>query len=232
MAIRMFQMFKDSKKRAVTVSAAAIILISPLLILFISANMLLFDNDFYFSEFSKYTSTPYLEGVQINDVHQSIVSFFVFRQDIANLKIFNDKEIAHLRDVRKRIWVGEAIFLGVLLIGVWACILFFRNEEYRDTQWKDLGILLVSGGLLTVLLAFLLWMLIKIDFGGIFTSFHKILFKEGTWLFSPNEIIVQIYQEKLFINAAFRLAYTVIGVSILWIGSGLGIIASQREKKI
>ncbi len=222
----------EKRKRKAGIAALSVVLLSPVLITFISTNVLLFDSEFYDREFLKYDFIPELQGVDLSAIHNDIMSFFLFRADIKESGIFDQKEISHLFDVRKIIWIGEAFFILAIGICIFAVMEYIRNSSLSVNSWRKGGIIMTAGGVFTLLLALLLWIVVTIDFGGVFTVFHKLLFKDGTWLFSPQEKIVLIYQEGLFNHAAFRLAYTIIGIAIVWIASSLGVIASQREKKI
>ncbi len=72
----------EKRKRKAGIAALSVVLLSPVLITFISTNVLLFDSEFYDREFLKYDFIPELQGVDLSAIHNDIMSFFLFRANI------------------------------------------------------------------------------------------------------------------------------------------------------
>ncbi|MEG0070358.1 MAG: DUF1461 domain-containing protein [Raoultibacter sp.] len=136
-----------------------------------------------------------------------LAKFFGTTSDAVGLP---DDAVKHLDDVRGVIDKGK---LAVVLAAVVA--LFTAIIVYLTRGRRQIGILLM-GAAAFVLAAFAtagLWA--AIDFNGFFAFFHSLFFKDGTWTFSADSLLIQMYPPEFW-----------IGMGIAWLAtSGLSSAA-------
>ena len=124
-----------------------------------------------------------------------------------NFTSFSPKEASHLHDVKMAFKLGGLVFGLLVLLWLFA-FAHSPNMASKAVMW---------GGVLTLAILALI-ALTPFDFT--FTAFHGILFKPGTWVFYPNELIVTIYPKRLFIHLAQMIAWRMAGLAVLLIPAG------------
>jgi integral membrane protein (TIGR01906 family) len=109
---------------------------------------------------------------------------------------FDSAAISHLRDVRHVI-DRAGVLTGVLaaLVAAWLGLQIARRRFERISAallWGaglSMGIVLAGG-----LAGFM-------DFGGLFTWFHGLFFSAGTWLFSADSLLIEVFPGEFWIAA-------------------------------
>lgn len=145
-------------------------------------------------------TTDYLSGK--TDVFQLEIS-----GDGGNVPAFQDREIAHMADVKHLVGLGLSmrwILLGCLAL---AGLLYFFNRKGKGmirTRDVELG---ASYGVFlfyALLLSVVLWGIL--DFTSLFTVFHHVLFTNDLWLLNPQtDKLIQLMPEPFFMEYATRL---------------------------
>ncbi len=122
-------------------------------------------------------------------------------------------EVEHLRDVRVRItWLRRAgLLAGLALAAAWL-VPAWRPTAARASVW---------GGGMTVGLIALLGAGIAVAWSWLFTTFHVLLFPEGTWQFAADSGLIRLFPDVFWSDAAVAL---VGGVAL----GGLGIALIGR----
>ena len=82
---------------------------------------------------------------------------------------------------------------------------------------KDIGKILLYGGLITLAAILVFLLMVKLDFMGFFTGFHELLFKPDTWWFDElTDKITTLYPMEFFYDAIMRVFLgTVVSAFIL-----------------
>ena len=114
---------------------------------------------------------------------------YLAKQTYAGQPVYNDRELGHMVDVQavfQGVWKGWSIATLVLLASVTG---LWINQK---TRIKLLRALEVSGGI-TVLAIFTIGFLAVIGWDTWFTTFHRIFFVEGSWLFSPADTLIRLF---------------------------------------
>ncbi|MBI2655556.1 DUF1461 domain-containing protein [Candidatus Woesearchaeota archaeon] len=205
-----------------------LVLIIPLMLFLIVLNITGFDDLFYKEKFDEYNVEENVP--KADSLHQKVMGFI--KGDSNDLPSeFNEKEKQHLRDVRKLIGFGTVVMyiLVILFIGLLAFSAFtLKASTYIN---KFVGKVLLFGGLLTLGLALLVFVLISADFDSSFESFHKMLFEYGTYSFDASkEMIVNLYPEQLFMDLGIRISKHIIITSSLIALAGVFLLfKSKRE---
>ena len=127
-------------------------------------------------------------------------------------EVFNEREIAHLRDVKDLFrlvyWlllgtvVYTAIYVGVSL-SLWRDRRFYRG--------------LVFGGGLTLLLMLIIAVGAAINFGWLFRQFHLISFANDLWMLDPaTDYLIRLFPQGFWFDAAiFSAAAAAFGALVI-----------------
>jgi len=160
---------------------------------------------------------------------KGLIDYFNLRKDSPQIQVlrqgqeiqlFNQRELAHLEDVRNLIqrcyqvqWASLAYFLGYLLLGfIWLRKAFFR----------PLARGLFFGGLLTLSLFVFIGAWALIDFESFFLVFHLTSFRNELWMLDPSkDYLIAMFPEGFFFHAALFFAGAVMAeaailASISW----------------
>ncbi len=105
-------------------------------------------------------------------------------------EIFDAQEKAHLADVKKVIQYAFAVLviLGALL---YICA---NGDTKKIATWG------------TLLLTSLIVLSVIIPFDTLFTSFHRLLFPQGNWMFAPDSTLITFYPLNFFVSYGIAIA--------------------------
>jgi len=102
--------------------------------------------------------------------------------------LFNERELSHMHDVKQVVqavlWIGYAIWLLGLGLGLWACFGGWWQEFLRGLR---------RGGWLTLGLVGTLGLFAGVSFGQFFTVFHELFFSGGSWLFLYTDTLIRLF---------------------------------------
>ena len=135
--------------------------------------------------------------------------------------VLNDRERAHMRDVRG-VFAGFELFV---LASVAVLAVAFRRErdaDARSTAWRAVG--RGARGLaigLVVIGAFAAF-----AFDAAFEVFHRLFFSAGTYTFDPRtDHLVQLFPEQFWSETAIVLVIAILPLAI-----AVSLIASARSR--
>lgn len=114
-------------------------------------------------------------------------------------------ELSHMADVRRVMdgffW-AQAVALVALLAG--GVVL------WRAGASRHLAAGMRRGVLATVALMGLILVSAAVDFDAFFTLFHRLFFREGTWVFYYDDTLIQLYPLPLWVTAVTAVAVTIL----------------------
>ncbi len=114
--------------------------------------------------------------------------------------LFNDRELAHLVDVKKVVQAalrtGYLALALLLVLGWWA---------WRTGQKQAYLRALRRGAWLTLALMGLMTLAVIAAFGVFFVAFHNVFFEPGTWTFATSDTLIRLFPER-FWQQAFLIA--------------------------
>lgn len=129
---------------------------------------------------------------------------------------FNEREQAHMRDVRALFDGGRKLLLAAGLLGVLLCAFAFflaRGRAPGTLRRACLGALLIW-----LALAAALWMLFANGFAGAFNRFHELLFDNDLWQLDPaTDAMIRMFPQAFF----ERLAWAALRGGLLALGAAL-----------
>lgn len=178
---------------------------------------------YYEKEYAKYnvTADVRMEMADLLDVTHEMMAYL--RGDREDLHVmtkvdgqprefFNDREIAHMEDVRG-LFIG-ALVLRRICIGIAVvCIgaMFLLKGNVKKTLPKALCI---GTGLFFAAVVALAG-IISTDFTKYFVIFHEIFFDNDLWILDPStDLLINIVPEPFFMDTAARIGIT-YGISVL-----------------
>ena len=129
--------------------------------------------------------------------------------------LFNEREIAHMRDVKglvKGVYLAQWISLFIILLGILAGYFITKGDKF-GSPIRDLG----RGGKLTLALTLLIGLFSLVGFERLFLYFHLFSFSNDLWILDPTrDYLIMMFPEGFFFDATIYIAIaTVIESSIL-----------------
>lgn len=204
-----------------------VLFIISLLLLLITFNLrgLINEMDFYQWGFEKYhisqkTGIPEKELLR---AARTLTDYFNLKRespqiqvlkDGKEIKLFNERELIHLKDVKNLIqrcytlgWASLAYVLGYLLVGfIWL----------KKSFLPRLSRSLFFGGIFTVFSFGFVGVWALIDFESLFLIFHQAVFRNELWMLNPaKDYLIAMFPEGFFFHAAFFLAGAVVVEALL-----------------
>jgi integral membrane protein (TIGR01906 family) len=162
---------------------------------------------------------------ELEKAAQGIISYFnsseeylsvTVIKDGADFVLFNEREVAHMKDVKALIWLDYYVLLGT---GVYALVYTGVNIFWRQRQYRQrLASAAVRGGGITLGLIVILGIMAVFDFNTFFTAFHLISFANDFWLLDPNtDYLIMMFPGGFWYDCVIYIAVAV-AVTALAIG--------------
>jgi integral membrane protein (TIGR01906 family) len=178
-----------------------------------------------------------IDGLQLRSVAKRLIDYFDMRVDTPQMvvvregeesRLFNERELIHLQDVRNLIQLDYRVQIGALfLIIIFALILFF---VFR-VRWMLLKGLF-WGGLITAGLMIVLAIWSFVGFQQFFILFHLISFSNEFWMLDPaRDYLIRLFPEGFFFDAAVFGFGAIIVEALIVIGATLGTLKLATGKK-
>ncbi len=147
-------------------------------------------------------------------------------------EIFNDKEKAHMVDVKKLITLAQTLLnVGIALLTIIFIIEITTNREaFNYKFFKGVSITMVA----TLFALLLIGAYAVIDFDAFWTSFHKVFFTNNLYLLNPNtDFLIRMMPLQFFIAIVKKLGLTFLYGFVISLGSMVGchyILKGSKSK--
>jgi len=135
-------------------------------------------------------------------------------------RVYNAREVRHLRDVRNVTRAAFALHLVTGLFLLAALVYLGVTERGRPAAWA-----LVGGSLLTAVLIIGIGLVAAFSFQVFFVRFHRIFFEGNTWIFPETDTLIQLFPEKFWFDASMIIvllslaqAALLAGIGLIWLG--------------
>ena len=148
-------------------------------------------------------------------------------KDGESFTLFNEREVAHLRDVKGLIWLVYWVLLGTLIYALgYVGLSLFLWKDRRRLAWG-----LVGGSCLTLALMLALGLGALFNFEQLFRQFHLISFTNELWLLDPTkDYLIMLFPGGFWYDASLFCALaTAVGAVIL---GGVAGVYLKRAKGI
>lgn len=200
-----------------------------IIFLFTSVEAVAYWTPGYFEkEYTKYdvTSDVNMTMDDLLDVTHEMMSFLRGNRDDLHVmttvdgkkrEFFNEREIAHMEDVKGLFLAAIALRRLCAVIAVLCVVLLlYLKADIR----KVLPQTLCAGAGLFILIAATLAAIISTDFTKYFILFHKMFFNNDLWILDPStDLLINIVPEPFFMDTAARIGLTFAAMTILLIAS-------------
>lgn len=177
-----------------------ILLLTSSIILF-GFKLTVFDFDFYQKQFE---SNNVYEKYDKETVDKNSLELINYLQSGFPLltDFFNEKEKAHLQDVKRIIDVFLLVFYLSVIFSVVLILILLYKKQYLE----------VFNGLFTssliVIAILVLIFLLSLNFQKLFLNFHRVFFTNNLWLLNPStDNLINLFPENFFISALKRILF-------------------------
>ncbi|MFA5439256.1 TIGR01906 family membrane protein [Dehalococcoides sp.] len=195
------------------------ILLIPLIILTLTLSILINCQWLYEKGFEKYeiSQKTGFTPVQLETAASTLISYFnngeeyidlQLEKDGVDVTVFKEREILHLKDVKGLILLNYlALGICLLLGGGFFLYLYLKKQAGRV---KEAGIVLIQGGMFSLLLLGGIGLIAMLDFQTFFTRLHLLGFSNDFWLLDP----AKDYLVMFFPRGFWEDSTLVLGISI------------------
>lgn len=226
--------------KIVHILAGIFCVISLLVVILISSvDIAVYGDMRYFQkEYRKYDviKNVNMEEKELLFVTEEMMSYLKGKRDNLNIEavideeqqeFFNEKEIAHMKDVRVLFWGGQWLRrIGVIICVITVIFLLFQSKI--EFLLKCLRNGLIS---FIVFMAILVG-IITTNFTKYFVIFHKIFFSNNLWILNPEtDRLINIVPEPFFIDTSIRIVVIFFSI-ILFVCIGCSVLLKIGIKKI
>ncbi len=194
---------------------------------------------YYENEYEKYgvLEDVHMEMDDLLDVTKEMMAFLRGKREDLHVptivdgqprEFFNEREIAHMEDVRGLFLAAIAIRRGCLIF--MAAVLILLVALKVDLKRLLPRTVCVGTVMFFAVLAVLAG-IISTDFSKYFIVFHKIFFRNDLWMLDPRtDLLINIVPEPFFMDTAWRIAITYAHCVLLVFLICIGTIRWQKKK--
>ena len=221
--------------KIITAAIAGICLI--ITALYISVAAYAFDSSFYASEFEKNGTYQELnmEKSELDKVAAHLIDYIAGDAKELNISavvdgeerlFFSKREVEHMVDV-KVIFNAFTIIAIIAACFMLVCVIWYKRKGMIQMLSKYMLVTILC----TVSAISLFAVFCIIDFDGMFTLFHKVLFTNDLWLLDPStDLLINIVPLQFFIDIAANIGVVFVSI-VVAAGIMLAIMMKKRNKK-
>jgi integral membrane protein (TIGR01906 family) len=231
---------KKAKRIFVIVTKWLFILCLPALLVTTSIGYAVNSQWLYEYGYTKYNvgqATGIMDS-ELGNTTSGLIDYFNSNQDSIEITIiregkpftlFNQKEVAHLKDVKGLIWLNYSILLGsgsYILIYFVVCLCLLDLGLRRR-----LAVSTIFGSGLTIGLMLILGFLALFDFDRFFLQFHLISFANDLWQLDPmKDYLIMLFPQGFWYDATLFCAILTVLLAVILIGIAGGYLLITRRR--
>ncbi|MBI2831338.1 MAG: TIGR01906 family membrane protein [Chloroflexi bacterium] len=217
------------------------ILIFPLLLMTGTIAVAFNSQPLYEYGFKKYgiSQVTGLAPAELTRAAKGLVGYFNSGEEFINLtvikdgrpfQLFNQREVGHLKDVKKLVRLDYNVLLGTGLFAlVYAGVSLFRQ---RRKHWQQLAGAVFTGSAITLGIMLLLGVGSMLNFEGLFLQFHLLSFTNDLWQLDPSrDYLIMLFPGGFWYDAALfcGIFTTVLAVALGGV-TGIYLRRARRSK--
>jgi integral membrane protein (TIGR01906 family) len=174
--------------------------------------------------FNKYqvSAATGLDNGELADVAEQMIAYFNSDEEFFETDLFNQRELAHLKDVKGLIRL--AYYLQVASLAYIAAYMAVNFALKRSAFWPKLGQRAIWGSGVTIALLAVLGLWAATDFDSLFLVFHYVSFSNELWQLYPGDNMLLMFPQEFFNDAAMFVAAAAIGEAIIIAGISWGFL--------
>jgi integral membrane protein (TIGR01906 family) len=219
------------------------ILCLPVLLLTASIGLAVNSQWLYHYGFDKYNvgQTTGLADSQLRKAASGLIDYFNSDEEFIDITVikdgqpfalFNEREVAHLVDVKGLIRLDYRFMLGTgAYVVVYAVIsLCWLTRESR----RQLASSLVGGSGFTLGLILVLGLMAVIDFDSFFLQFHLLSFANDLWQLDPTrDYLIMLFPQGFWYDATLFCALATVVMAVVLGGvAGVYLLVTRRKPAI
>ncbi len=193
----------------------------------------------YKNGFEKYnvSQTTGLSEVELEKAARGLINYFNSDEEYISLtvikdgkpfELFNQREVAHLKDVKGLVRLDYRLLLGAAIyVGAYAGICLFWRRRRRRLAWGVVG---GSSIALGMMLALGIGSTVQ-GFGQLYTQFHFLAFTNEFWMLDPTkDYLIMLVPDGFQYDMAMLFAKIVIGIAVTLGGVAGGYLWTMRRR--
>ena len=142
-------------------------------------------------------------------------------------ELFNEKEVHHMRDVKRLLW-GVYVAFAVSVVCL-ASLIAFGFARERTGYTRTLSRRSLLGGGLTVALLVLFGIVASVGFDALFLLFHRVSFANDFWQLDPRtDYLVLLFPQGFWFDATMWVALRAMAGGLILAAAGGAWLAWQR----
>ncbi len=216
-------------KALATINVILFIICIPLLLITTDVRFAVNDIRLYEYGFNKYNVSEEtgLDKGNLTEVAHKLITYFNSDEEFVDISVYNQRDIAHLKDVKGLIQLVYRLqFISLAYIVVY---ILFNFLLLGGAFWRDLARRLIWGSWTTIALLAALGLVALVDFDQFFLLFHLVSFRNDFWQLYPGDNLLGMFPEGFFSDAALFIAGAAIVEAII-IGAAVWFFLKRRGK--
>jgi integral membrane protein (TIGR01906 family) len=175
-----------------------------------------------------------LAPAELDKAARGLIGYFNSGEELIDITVekdgrpftlFNEREVAHLKDVKGLFRLVYKILLGSLVYAL--LYLGLGLFWWRDKQRFSGG--LFFGGCLTLALMLVMGLLIAFDFDRFFRQFHLLSFANDFWMLDPaSDYLIMLFPRGFWLDAALFCALAAAAGALILGGIGWWLMRKYR----
>ncbi len=219
------------------------VLVMPLLLITASIGLAVNSQWLYEYGFEKYNISlaTGLAETELEKAASGLISYFNSGEDTISITVikdgepftlFNEREVAHLEDVKGLIRLDYWVLLGsaVYVLAYAVTSLLWPRKRY----WHQLAWAVVGGSGTTLGLILFFGLAAVLSFDQFFYQFHLISFANDLWLLDPTrDYLIMLFPQGFWRDATMIIALVAAGLALVLAGTaGAYLFFAGRKAKI
>jgi integral membrane protein (TIGR01906 family) len=195
-----------------------------IIILFGSFNLMIFNKDFYYREYSKtgvYVQLSDNTTYAVETAHNITENVIKYFRNTEDLKYFSGDERSHMLDVKKLIRTMQFIYYGAAAITI--LLFFYCYRKFKEDKFDFIRILaksLLYSSIAAIIFLLILFLLSVFSFDLTFTVFHMIFFPQGNWMFPSDSLLITLFPQQFFFDITLRIVIYAMFQALIFFGIG------------
>lgn len=190
----------------------------PFLVLLLSFRLVVFDADFYKSEFEKHGIYEKFDK-EADSAVENLIAYM--KSNISLSDFFNEREKLHMADVKA---IVQKLFISLYIL---SCIILLSLLYNRTYFFKSL----FYGGILTLIVTPLFFIFAYTSFDFLFYKFHEVSFSNDFWKLNPEvDNLKALMPDSFFYDALLRIFFISSVISVLFVLVGFFSVKKRTRK--
>lgn len=169
-----------------------------------------------------------LSKEELTLIAHQLVDYFNSDEEFIDVAVFNERDVAHLKDVKGLIQLVYRLqFISLAYI---IAYIVFNLILLRGVLWRELARRLIWGCWFTIAIIVVIGIMTLVGFEDLFLWFHLVSFRNDLWQLYPGDPLLLMFPEGFFRDATLFIAGAVILEALIIGGLAWGYLRLKRQK--